>query len=91
MSNEQTHTIIVQKADGNGLAVAGLVLGIIGVVLNIIPFLPYILGVLAIIFGAVGLKKTVKRGMSITSIILGAVTILMKLLFWIGIASLSSL
>ncbi|MFO1442386.1 DUF4190 domain-containing protein [Bacillus sp. Bva_UNVM-123] len=91
MNNEQTQTVIVQKAEGNGLAVAGLVLGIIGVVLNLIPFIPYILGILAIIFGAIGMKSTVKRGMSIASIILGAVSIGLKLLFWIGVASLGSL
>ncbi|ETI70219.1 hypothetical protein [Neobacillus vireti] len=91
MSNEQTQTIYVQKAEGNGLAVAGLVLGIIAVVLNWVPFLPYILGVLAIIFGAVGMRKTIKRGMSITAIILGVVSIGMKILFWVGIASLGSL
>lgn len=91
MNTEQTQTVIVQKAEGNGLAVAGLVLGIIGVVLNLIPFIPYILGILAIIFGAIGMKSTVKRGMSIASIILGAVSIGLKLLFWIGVVSLGSL
>ncbi|SFM17753.1 hypothetical protein SAMN04487943_10982 [Gracilibacillus orientalis] len=61
---EEPQRVMVEQQEGNGLAVAGLVLGIIGVVLNIIPFIPYILGVLAVIFGIVGLNKQVKRGMA---------------------------
>ncbi|MBS4174250.1 DUF4190 domain-containing protein [Bacillus sp. FJAT-49736] len=91
MSNENQQTIIVQKPEGNGLAVASLVLGIVGVVLNLIPFLPYVIGALAIIFGAVGIKKPIKKGMSIAGIILGVIAIVMKILFWMGIAVLGNL
>lgn len=88
---ENAKTIIVTKPEGNGFAVAGLVLGIIGIVLNLIPFLPYILGILAIIFGVVGLKKPVGSKMSKVALVLGAVTIAMKVLFWVFIIVLGSL
>ena len=42
---------------GNGLAVAGMVCGIVGVVLFWIPVLSWILAILAIIFGGVGIAK----------------------------------
>ena len=46
MENENQQT--------NGMAVSSLVLGILGVVLNLIPLLPYLLGILAIVFGTDG-------------------------------------
>ena len=70
---EQPQTTVNQNAEGNGLAVAGLVLGIIAVVLVFVPVLPYILGILAIIFGGVGIKKPVKTGMAKASIVLGII------------------
>ncbi len=88
MENETSqHTeaqvVRVQTQPSNGLAVAALVMGIVGVVLNWIPFIPYILGLLAIIFGIFALSEPVRRGFSITGIILGVVTFLFKIGFWI--------
>lgn len=48
------------KMESNGMAVASLVLGICGIVLGLIPFIGWFLlpaWILAIVFGAVGLKK----------------------------------
>ncbi|MFC4031356.1 DUF4190 domain-containing protein [Streptomyces polygonati] len=58
----------------NGLAVAGLVCGVVGVfVLN------FILGPLALIFGGIGLRNAGRgasgRGMALAAVILGAVDI----------------
>lgn len=88
MSEQTTQTIVIEKAEGNGLAVSGMVLGIIAVVLNWIPFIPYALGALAIIFGAIGVQKPVKKGMAKAGIVLGIVSIAMKVLFWVIITSL---
>ncbi len=52
---------VVQQG-GNGMAVAGLVLGILGLVLCFIPVFGQILAVLGIIFGAVGMSKANKIG-----------------------------
>ncbi|MFA9560308.1 DUF4190 domain-containing protein [Evansella sp. AB-rgal1] len=88
---ENSQKIIIQHEPSNGLATAGLVMGILGVVLNLIPFIPYIFGVLAIIFGVVGMKGTVKTGVAKAALILGIVTISLKFLFWIFIFFLGSI
>jgi predicted PurR-regulated permease PerM len=51
-----------QQEQGNGMAVAGLVLGILAVVFCWIPFLDQILALLGIIFGALGMGKANKIG-----------------------------
>ncbi|PSL48587.1 hypothetical protein B0H94_104188 [Salsuginibacillus halophilus] len=82
MSTVQTEA--PQTAE-NGFAVASLVLGIIAVVFNLIPFIPYGLAILAIIFGALGLRNSNRRGMAIAGLILGGIALLLKAMFWIFI------
>jgi len=77
MENENQQT--------NGMAISSLVLGILGVVLNLIPLLPYLLGILAIIFGVAGNKIQNGKGMAIAGIVLGSITLGMKVLFWLFI------
>jgi hypothetical protein len=69
-----------QSQEGNGMAVAGMVLGIISLVLCWVPFLTWILSLLGIIFGALGIGKGNKvgkgKGMAIAGLvcaILGAI------------------
>jgi hypothetical protein len=74
---------------GNGIAVAGGVLGIVAVVLSVIPFIDFlsvVLGVLAIIFGAIGNGRAATlagsgRGMAITGIVCGSVALLISIFF----------
>ena len=68
----------------NGLGTAALVLGIIGAALFWTISLPFILGILAIIFGAVGLGRVRRgvannRGVAMTGLILGIVAVLAPL------------
>jgi hypothetical protein len=70
--------------DGNGLAVAGLVCGLVGLL-----FLPIILGPLALIFGGIGWSKANRgakhKGIAIAAVVLGiADLILMGVLFAIA-------
>lgn len=69
----------------NGMGTASLVLGIIGVVLFFAIWPPVILGVLAVIFGAVGLGRAKRgvatnRGVALAGLILGIVAIVAPLL-----------
>lgn len=77
MSNEEKTNV----AEKSGLATAGLVLGIIGVCTSFIPIinnLSFVMGILAVIFGILNLKKT-KKGKVIASIILGILAIWMTI------------
>ena len=66
-----------QRQEGNGLAVAGMVLGIVALVLCWIPFLCQILALLGIIFGALGIGRANKigkgKGMAIAGLVCGVV------------------
>lgn len=73
----------------NGIGVAGGVCGIIAVVLCWIPFVDYIsvvLGTLAIIFGALGVRHAnasggAGKGMAVTGIVCGIVGLAISLIF----------
>src|SRR5262245_8911202 len=69
----------------NGFSVASLVLGILTLVLFFTIWLPWLLGVLAIVFGAIGISKAGKgagqRGMAIAGLVCGAVGVVLSLLF----------
>ena len=73
----------------NGLGIAGGVCGIVAVVLCWIPFVDYIsivLGALAIIFGAIGIRHANAhggggKGMAITGIVTGIVALVISVLF----------
>lgn len=57
-----------ESMPGKGLAIAGMILGIV----SLLCF-PYITGVLGIIFGAIAKSKGCTSGMATTGIILGAI------------------
>jgi Na+/proline symporter len=77
---------IAVPAPGNGLAVAALVCGIIGAVFSLIPWtfwLAWILGILAVVFGAVGRRRADrepaagKRAQATWGLALGVVAIVL--------------
>lgn len=63
-----------------GYGIAALVLGIVGVTLVwwIIPFLGFISSILAIVFGALGMKSRT-RGMAIAGLVMGIVTVVLSI------------
>lgn len=71
------------KKDNKGLAVASLVLGIISIVFAIfcccIPYIGVLCGILAIIFGIVGIKSSGKT-MAIVGLCLGIATLLLGII-----------
>lgn len=75
------HQQVHMQQQGNGLAVTGLVLGIIGLVFFWTIWLGVILGILGIVFGGIGASKPVKRGMAIAGIVLGVLALLLSI-FW---------
>lgn len=70
---------------GNGMAVAGLVLGIIAVVLSWLTWPSWILSILGIIFGALGISKANKiggkgKGMAIAGLVCSIIAILISII-----------
>jgi hypothetical protein len=80
-----------QERPGNGLAVAALVCGIVGAALFWTLFGGVILGVLAIIFGAIGRKRADEdprvphRGLAVAGLIIGAVTVVGTVVLWFAV------
>lgn len=73
---------------GNGLSVTAMVLGIVGLVLFLVPFIPYPLAILAVVFGIIGMKNPVGKGMAVTGLVTGLITLGLKILwnvFWASI------
>ena len=69
---------------GNGLAIAGLVCGLVGLLV-----FPIILGPLALIFGFVALSRAKRgaghRGMAIAAVVLGAADLVLMVILAIAI------
>ncbi len=63
------------KVNNGGLAIAGLILGILSLSTGWISFLGFGLGVTAFILSIIALKKKQNKGMSITGIVTGSIAI----------------
>jgi len=76
------------KGKMNGMALAGMIVGIAGVVTICLAPLAIILGAVAIILSIVGLKAAKKtgrgRGMAITGLILGALAVVVAVVLVAG-------
>jgi hypothetical protein len=88
---------ILYGRETNGIAIAAGVCGIVAVVLCWIPFVDYlsiVLGVLAIIFEVIGVRRADAfgsgRGMAITGIVCGSVGLAIAFLFLVLIFALIS-
>jgi len=57
-NSSTTHLV----ATANGLGTAGMVLGIVGAVICLVPVVGFLLGLLATIFGGIGLTKANRGG-----------------------------
>ena len=72
----------------SSFGVAALVVGIIGTIFSFIPiinWISYILGALAIIFGALGIAKSTKKGIGIAGLILGIISIIIVIIMSVAV------
>ena len=80
---------VVQPVPANGLAVAGFVCGLIAAVLFWTVWGGVVLGILGVIFGALGLSKANQgapnKGLAMAGLILGAIAVVGSILFTIAI------
>ena len=69
----------------NGLAVASLVLGILSLLLFFTVVPPFILGILAVVFGAIGISRANQgaggKGMAVAGLVCGALGVVVAILF----------
>lgn len=80
----------------SGLAITSLVLGILSFIIGFLPIFGWIIIVLAIVFGFISLSKIKKnnlkgKGLAITGIIFGFVALLLLIIVWAFLLSLSSI
>lgn len=72
---------------GNGLAIAGLVLGLLGLLLCWVPFLGWLLAILGIIFGAIGVSKAKRvqrgKGMALAGLITGVAGLVIGVILFV--------
>lgn len=79
------------QSTSNGLAIASLVLGILGLFGGFIV-VGGVLGLIAIILGAIALSKKQSKGMSITGVVTGALAILTSVIvLFVGIIAYNGL
>jgi hypothetical protein len=76
---------------GNGLGVAGFVLGLLGLVFFFIPFFGGIMSLLGVVLGGAGISSGKKRGagigLAVTGLVLGLVAMIPAVLFLIAMFS----
>jgi hypothetical protein len=74
----------------NGMGTAGLVLGIIGLVFCWASWVGWVLNVLAIIFGGVGIGRAnhgqaTNKGSAVAGLVLGLVGLVLGILLWVAV------
>lgn len=72
------------EKDKKGFSIAALVLGIIAIVLCCIWYISVPCGILAIIFGIIGIKSS-KKGMSIAGLITGAIGLVISIIMFVAL------
>lgn len=75
-----TPTSTPAPAQGKGLAIAALVVGIVAFLTGLVPFLGLILGLAAVVLGVIALVKRQPKGLAITGTALGAVALIVSLI-----------
>ena len=86
---------MAMTTESNGFAVAALVLGILSLVLFFTIWIPFLLGVLAIVFGALGISRANKiggkqKGLAIAGLVCGAVGMVIAVLFIVLIVNVTN-
>ena len=75
-------SVAMQPSPKNGMATAGMILGIVGIVGCWLPFVGLLAGLLGIIFGAIGMSKAGRlgglgRGAGITGLVCGILSFML--------------
>lgn len=89
---QDTHPVTSQPS--NGPATAGMVFGILGVVLLWVPVVGFVLAILAVVFGGLGLGRANtgggNKGQAIAGLILGSAGIILPMLLLGAVLNIGS-
>lgn len=81
-----------QSDEGIGLSIASMILGILAILFSCCFYpLAFLLAIIGLILGAVGLKKGAGKGMAITGIVLSIISIAIAILVIVSAVSFASL
>jgi hypothetical protein len=87
-------TIPATSQPSNGQATASMVLGILGVALLWVPGVGFILAILAVVFGGLGLSRAKagggNRGQAIAGLVLGSVGIVLPMLLLVTVLNVGN-
>jgi hypothetical protein len=64
----------------NGLAIAGMVMGIVAFISGWVPFFGFVIAVVAIILSVLALRKGTQKGMAITGLVTGGIGLIWSLI-----------
>ena len=73
-----------------GLAISALIVGIVGFLMGLLPVVGALVGIAAVVLGAIALAKKQSKGFALTGLILGAVAIIASVATTAGIGALSN-
>lgn len=85
--SEESKTKVIREEpmkDKKGFSIAALVLGIVAIVLCCIWYISIPCGILAIVFGILGIKSS-KRGMSIAGLVTGAIGLIVAIIIFFAL------
>jgi len=82
--------VVMAAPRPNGFAVTALVLGIVGFLLGWTGVIGLVIGVLALVFGILAIIKHQNKGMGVTGIVLGGLTVAFALVWMLFIAAFIS-
>lgn len=73
-----------------GLAVAALVVGIVGFLIGLFPVVGALVGIVAVVLGAIALSKKQPKGLALTGLILGAIGFLASVGMTLGLGAVGN-
>lgn len=74
-----SYPYMLQAEKGRGLALAGMILGIISMITWLLPILGYPTAIVGLILSIIGRRSVSRKGMAITGIILSSIALVLTL------------
>ena len=93
-SGAQSTSLPATAAPSNAMAVASLILGIVGLVLFWIPVVGFVLAILAMVFGGMGIARAKagggSKGLAVAGLTLGAIDVVLMILAVAAVITIGS-